>query len=907
MASCIECGAENEIEARFCSSCGQPTSSVSEFATVMHPNRSAAAPVRAETPPPSSQPTVSRFAPGTVLDSRYRIVALLGKGGMGEVYRADDLKLGNTVALKFLPPALERDIGLLDRFHAEVRNARQIAHPNVCRVYDIGEIDGRHFFTMEYIDGEDLASLLRRIGRLPHDKAVELGHQLCAGLAAAHDNGLLHRDLKPANIMIDGRGRARITDFGLALRADEAGSVKEFAGTPAYMAPEQLSGGSASVRSDIYALGLILYEMFTGKRPFEGESRADWTRLHLEHTPRIPSTVIDVSPAVERAILRCLSKDPAMRPASALQVSAALPGGDPLAAAMAAGETPSPEMVAAAGRESGITVKHASALLLGVLLLLGLLIPLAKRSMLLGVAPMTKSPDVLTDRAQTIAQHLGYTGPAVDVAIRTDASSLYLDYRSVNDSAPAWLHELAGASPGPYRFTYRQSPTSMSPRNLIGIVTADDPPMDTPGMLLVITDNDGKLIQFRAAPPQFDDAQKEVAAPDWGALFREAGLDIANFAPATPVVVPPMAFDARQAWSGKYGKYPVTVEAAAFQGKPVFFDFTFPWSPRRGEKGAGGRRQTGDLASAIVAILFLFLLPAVAIVMARRNMRSGRGDTLGASRVAGFALAVYATRQLLTLHYSSGAGMVNTMISTVGISLFLAGATWASYMAVEPLVRRQSPHLAISWARLISGRFTDALVGRDILIGVGAGMIICMIDRIPRALAWWTHVQGIRPESPLSESVSGTSAFIGQFFNGAWNALFTALIFLFIVTLARAIFKWRWAGALALFLVLAFLDGIQMTNPVLQITSVILGNAVVALLMVRVGPVAVAAAMASQMLVSNGPFAINLSTWYAGRSVLTIGVIVGLALFGFRNALAGRSLSRAFEAQEENSVVVPAG
>jgi serine/threonine-protein kinase len=242
-----------------------------------------------------------------VLDARYRIIALLGRGGMGEVYRADDLKLGNAVALKFLPPSLERDIGLLDRFHAEVRNARQIAHPNVCRVYDIGEIDGRHYFTMEYIDGEDLASLLRRIGRLPHDKAVELGHQLCAGLAAAHDVGLLHRDLKPANIMIDGRGRARITDFGLALRADEAGAVKEFAGTPAYMAPEQLSGGAASVRSDIYALGLILYEMFTGKRPFEGESRADWTRLHVEHTPRIPSTVTDVSPAVERAILRCLS------------------------------------------------------------------------------------------------------------------------------------------------------------------------------------------------------------------------------------------------------------------------------------------------------------------------------------------------------------------------------------------------------------------------------------------------------------------------------------------------------------------------------------------------------------------------------------------------------------------------
>lgn len=147
-----------------------------------------------------------RFPAGTLLAGRYRILGLLGRGGMGEVYRANDMKLGQPVALKFLPESTASNQQMLARLHAEVRIARQVSHPNVCRVYDISEVDGAVFFTMEYVDGEDLGSLLRRIGRLPADKGVEIARRLCAGLAAAHDKGVLHRDLKPANIMIDGRG-----------------------------------------------------------------------------------------------------------------------------------------------------------------------------------------------------------------------------------------------------------------------------------------------------------------------------------------------------------------------------------------------------------------------------------------------------------------------------------------------------------------------------------------------------------------------------------------------------------------------------------------------------------------------------------------------------------------------------
>jgi serine/threonine-protein kinase len=236
-----------------------------------------------------------RFPPGTLLAQRYRVVSLLGHGGMGEVYRANDLLLGQTVALKFLPAQWTSHEATLARFRNEVRIARQVSHPNVCRVYDIGEAEGSTYLSMEYVDGEDLASLLRRIGRLPQDKALEIARQLCAGLAAAHDKGVVHRDLKPGNIMLDGQGRLRITDFGLA---GVAGEVKDIrSGTRGYMAPEQQSGRDVTARSDIYALGVVLHEIFTGKRPSADASHPD------------------LAPEVDRVIRRCLAEDPATLPA----------------------------------------------------------------------------------------------------------------------------------------------------------------------------------------------------------------------------------------------------------------------------------------------------------------------------------------------------------------------------------------------------------------------------------------------------------------------------------------------------------------------------------------------------------------------------------------------------------------
>ena len=255
-----------------------------------------------------------RFKTGEVFASRYRMIARIGRGGMGDVWRADDLVLETPVALKLIDssgPATRA------RILNEVRLARQITHRSVCRVFDVGEAEGDVFFSMELVRGEDLATLLRRVGRLPSEKVIDIGRQLCAGVAAAHAQGVLHRDLKPANVLIDDEGLIRITDFGIAVARTESGH-HTLIGTPGYMAPEQLTQGTPlSERTDVYALGVILYELLVGEQPAE--------RSGAGHPPLRPSAVVPgVDAQLERVILQALSPDPGERPGSALAMASFL-------------------------------------------------------------------------------------------------------------------------------------------------------------------------------------------------------------------------------------------------------------------------------------------------------------------------------------------------------------------------------------------------------------------------------------------------------------------------------------------------------------------------------------------------------------------------------------------------------
>jgi tetratricopeptide (TPR) repeat protein len=290
-------------------------------------------------PVPAAPARETEFAPGTVFGGRYRMTRRIGRGGMGDVWEADDLVLQTAVALKLI----DSTDAARERIMTEVRLARQITHPAICRVFDVGEADGAIFYSMELVRGEDLAALLRRAGRLPSEKVADIARQLCAGLAAAHAHGILHRDLKPANVLIDEDGLVRITDFGIAITRADAGLHMQ-TGTPRYMAPEQRTEGTLlSEQTDVYALGLVLYELLVGPDIF--------SRVAAAGALPKPSTLVPaIDPQLERVVSQALARDPAKRPSSAAEMAAGLPdlggGGDIAGAAI--GWRTTPRWIAAA-------------------------------------------------------------------------------------------------------------------------------------------------------------------------------------------------------------------------------------------------------------------------------------------------------------------------------------------------------------------------------------------------------------------------------------------------------------------------------------------------------------------------------------------------------------------------------
>ncbi|MFY9727078.1 MAG: serine/threonine-protein kinase [Bryobacteraceae bacterium] len=819
------------------------------------------------------------------------MLGLLGRGGMGEVYRATDLKLNQSVALKFLPDAMAHNSRLLERFHDEVRIARQVSHPNVCRVYDLGEVEGSSYISMEYVDGEDLGSLLRRIGRLPGDKAVEIARKLCAGLAASHAKGVLHRDLKPANVMIDGRGQVLIMDFGLAAIANQVEGAEVRNGTPAYMAPEQLAGLEVTERSDIYSLGLVLYEMFTGKCAFETRDRSG--------VPSAASVIKDVDPAIERLIAKCLDLNAAKRPQTALAVARALPGGDPLAEALAAGDTPSPETVAASEDTGALSVRAAMLCLAFVMVGLIALLLLSSRHRILCLTPFPNSQEILARQGREIASRLGYTGPPTDSYDAFGYEDGYHSWAERNLKKEDYRQQVREGQPSLIYFAYRESPEYLETRDPFGQPSPNDPPTNISGMVSLELDPEGRLIRFLGVPPQLDESSTPAEPPasrtDWKKLFDAAGLDQSRWTETASQEIPPYSFDERKAWTGTFAhapNMPMRIEAAAWKGRPVSFELFGPW-----RRPARMQPQTPQTTGARVGEWFLLVVISILLVgalwLAAGNFRAGRGDTRGALRLAAYGLLFWSLAEIVRLHHVPTIAELVHVTYQISIGLLIAVLAWVFYMALEPYLRRRWPQSLISWARLLAGDARDPLVAGHILAGTALGVGFTLLGDLASLVEWQSlGVTNLGADAIHTIKVLDASGLAGWLFGNMIGAVVIAMVAFFLFFLLRLVLRNTWAAA-AVYVVLLVGLGVPGQDPLIGRVFLFAWYSSGLWVMTRFGILPFTLMILLRDVGSAAPLTSDLSAWYASKGLIVVALILALAMWSFHDALGGRKVIQA--------------
>ena len=588
------------------------------------------------------------------------------------------------------------------------------------------------------------------------------------------------------------------------------------------------------------------------------------------------------------SILRCLEADPGRRPVSALSVSAALPGGDPLAAALAAGETPSPEMVAAAGEGAGLSQRVAWLVLTTVLVGLAVMLAVTLRTSALDRMRPSYTDQVLAQKARDAIRQIGYTDVPRDAEYGFEWNDELMTHVRQNDKpTPRWADVLS-QRPSPLQFWYRQSSEPLTAitfhTDLLtpGIVRPDDPPPITSGMIQVDLDHNGLLTFFEAIPLQRQEAPLPAVPVDWRALFTLAGLDMERFQPAEPLWNWLAASDTRAAWTGTWpgSNRALRVEAAALGGRPVAFMLVGPWrTPWRMPEPASG----------VTTAYFLLLMATLAavlvigIVLARNNLRAGRGDRRGAARLAVCMTALLLGLWVCSVHVVVDPTLLAMFLLAVCTSVAYGALLWTVYLALEPFVRRHWPRVLVSWTTVLSGRFSDPVVGRDVLVGVGLGVWFYLIFR---TLIWLVDYGFASPGEV--ELLRGLRRTLGVVLEEAPYAVRNVLLYFFVLFVLRVLLRREWAAAIAFTAFWAILTALGNDPVWAGALAGVLFYGTAAWVISRWGLLSFVVGTFVNSLLFDVPATLDVSAWYFGNTMLLIAIVVGLALWSFYTSVGSR-------------------
>ena len=640
----------------------------------------------------------------------------------------------------------------------------------------------------------------------------------------------------------------------------------------------------------------MLYELFTGQRAFEAKNVAELLRKREAGIVPPSQLVRDLDPAIERAILRCLEHDPARPP-----VLGARGGGGAARRRPARGGAGGRRNAVAGdgggGRRNAARCRRwwRSAGLLVTLLFLVAYAALSDIALVTRQLPLEKSPEVLADRAREVSRRLGYDDAPVDFARNFSAAADYLRYAREKGEGPATRQRLRTGRPPGLLFWHRTSPRPMVPTGGQERVTTSDPPMTITNMRTVVLDSEGRLVEFHAVPPQLDRATDAThAAPDWSRLFDLASLAPGDFHPVAPQWTPPTFADQRMAWEGPMPGWPeqtVRLEAGAYRGRIVFFQTVNPWTEptaMREEPRSRAQRWSQGFVAIVVLVVLI-----VAAGVARHNLRKGRGDVRGAFRISTVVFVTTLGDWLIRAkHFSNPNVQLDRVFTAIGWALFSAGALWVLYLALEPYVRKFWPSTLISWSRLLAGRYRDAQVGRDVLIGVFVATAVLLVGSLDFFLRPVLGYPALPPVVPNLETLSGARPVLALALAVVFDAAFNSLWIIFALVAVNLLVRRIWITAIVMvgFLMLTGLGGIDGPPPLwLRLSTALIILSAIVYVMLRFGLLTTMTFFAVNFLINSAVLTLDSSRWFFSTSATVMAIVAALALYGF---YASREASR---------------